>query len=210
MTPIQAATTPQVFVVDDDPSILVALKRLLNSAGFAAQTFSSPREFLAAHDPEIPGCALIDIGMDELSGMELQEKLVLGENPRPIIFVTGCDDVRISVQAMKAGALDFLSKPVMDTVLLAAVENALEIDRSARQSRLEIDDLRRRYETLTPRERQVMAQILRGRLNKQIAYDLGIVEKTAKVHRGRVMEKMEVRSVAALTHIAERLGLFEE
>lgn len=203
------ALAPQVFIVDDDPSVLTALRRLLTSAGFAAQTFSSPREFLAAHDPQVPGCALIDIGMDELGGLELQEQLALGDFPRPIIFVTGCDDVRISVQAMKAGALDFLSKPVSDNVLLTAVESALALDRKTRLDRQEIADLRHLYDSLTQRERQVMARILRGRLNKQIAFDLGIVEKTAKVHRGRVMAKMQVRSVAALTHIAERLGLFE-
>src|SRR5215475_4334968 len=109
---------PQVFVIDDDKSILVALKRLLNSAGFEAKIFSSPREFLEAHDPDVPGCAVVDIGMDELNGITLQEKLMAGENPRPIIFVTGCDDVHVSVQAMKAGAIDFLSKPVSDTDLL--------------------------------------------------------------------------------------------
>jgi FixJ family two-component response regulator len=200
---------PEVFVVDDDPSVLTAVKRLLTSAGFTVQTFSSPLEFLCAHDPDVPGCAVIDIGMDELNGIALQERLTLGDNPRPIIFLTGCDDVRISVQAMKAGALDFLSKPVPDTILLAAVERALENDRKARVARQETADLRRRYESLTSRERQVMAHVIRGRLNKQIAFDLGIVEKTAKVHRGRMMEKMQVRSVAALAHIADRLSLFE-
>jgi FixJ family two-component response regulator len=200
---------PQVFIIDDDPSILVALKRLLNSAGYDARTFTSPREFLACHDSEVPGCALVDVGMDELSGIALQERLSLGDNPRPIVFVTACDDVRVSVQAMKAGAIDFLSKPVSDVALLSAVRNALELDHKTRQERRELAELRRRYGILTLREREVMAHILRGRLNKQIAYDLGIVEKTAKVHRGRVMEKLEVRSVAALTHIAERLGLYE-
>lgn len=200
---------PQVFLVDDDPSVLTAVKRLLNSADFSTQAFSSPLEFLCAHDPEVPGCAVIDVGMDELGGITLQEKLSAGDNPRPIIFLTGCDDVRISVQAMKAGALDFLVKPVADTVLLAAVKSALERDHKLRQARQEVAELRRRYEGLTARERQVMAQVLKGRLNKQIAFDLGIVEKTAKVHRGRVMEKMQVRSVAALTHIAERLGLLQ-
>jgi FixJ family two-component response regulator len=197
---------PQVFVVDDDPSVVTALKRLLTSAGFSAQTFLSPLEFLSAHDPAVPGCAVIDIGMDSMSGIALQERLLLDGEPRPIIFLTGCDDVQISVQAMKAGALDFLSKPVPDNVLLAAVEKAIEQDRQARAIRWENAELRRRYDSLTPREREVMGHIVQGRLNKQIAFELGIVEKTAKVHRGRVMEKMQVRSVAALVHIAERLN----
>jgi FixJ family two-component response regulator len=155
----------------------------------------------------VPGCAVIDVGMDTMSGIVLQERLMLGDQPRPIIFLTGCDDVRVSVQAMKAGALDYLSKPVSDHALLSAVENAIALDRKARAHRGENAELRRRYDTLTTREREVMAQIVRGRLNKQIAFDLGIVEKTAKVHRGRVMEKMQVRSVAALVRIAERLEL---
>ncbi|HEY1612426.1 MAG TPA: response regulator [Rhizomicrobium sp.] len=208
MNGLMESVSPQVFVIDDDPSILVALKRLLNSAGYEARTFTSPREFLACHDADVPGCAVVDVGMDELSGIALQERLSLGDNPRPIVFVTACDDVRVSVQAMKAGAIDFLSKPVSDVALLSAVRSALELDHKGREERRELAELRHRYGMLTLREREVMAQILRGRLNKQIAYDLGIVEKTAKVHRGRVMEKMEVRSVAALTHIAERLGLY--
>jgi len=201
------APVPQIFVVDDDPSVLTALKRLLNSAGFSTRTFLSPLDFLSAHDPDVPGCAVIDVGMDKMSGIVLQERLMLGDSPRPIIFLTGCDDVRVSVQAMKAGALDYLSKPVSDHDLLTAVENAIELDRKARAHRGENAELRRRYDSLTTREREVMAQIVRGRLNKQIAFDLGIVEKTAKVHRGRVMEKMQVRSVAALVRIAERLEL---
>lgn len=201
--------SPQVFVVDDDPSILMALKRLLNSAGYEARTFSSPREFLACHDSNAPGCAVVDIAMEELSGITLQECLNLGDNPRPVVFVTACDDVQVSVQAMKAGAVDFLSKPVSDVALLNAVRNALDLDHKSRQERRELSELRDRYATLTPREREVIAHVLRGRLNKQIAYDLGIVEKTAKVHRGRIMEKMGVRSVAALAYVAARLGLYE-
>src|SRR4051812_25110399 len=204
---MEGDTTPQVFVVDDDPSVLTALKRLLTSAGFNTRTFLSPLDFLSAHAPEVPGCAVIDVGMDTMSGIVLQERLILGGSPRPIIFLTGCDDVRVSVQAMKAGALDYLSKPVSDHDLLTAVESAIEQDRKARIQRGENAEFRRRYDSLTTREREVMAQIVRGRLNKQIAFDLGIVEKTAKVHRGRVMEKMQIRSVAALVRIAERLEL---
>jgi FixJ family two-component response regulator len=199
------AQARQVFVVDDDPSVLTALKRLLNSAGFLTQTFLSPLDFLSAHDPEIPGCAVIDVGMDQMSGIVLQERLMSGKQPRPIIFLTGCDDVRVSVQAMKAGALDYLTKPVSDQTLLGAVEHALDKDSKARASRQEVEELRRRYDSLTLREREVITQIVRGRLNKQIAFHLGIAEKTAKVHRGRVMEKMQVRSVAALVQIAGRL-----
>src|SRR3569623_1890986 len=126
---MNAPETPQVFLVDDDPSVLTALNRLLSSAGFSPRTFLSPLEFLSVHDPSVPGCAVIDVGMDMMSGIVLQERLMLGEQPRPIIFLTACHDVRVSVQAMKAGALDYLSKPVSDHDLLESVPAAIELDR---------------------------------------------------------------------------------
>jgi len=195
-----------IFVVDDDRSVLTALSRLLTTAGYHVRTFESPRSFLAAHDPEVPGCALLDVGMAEVDGLALQDILTRSGHTRPIIFITGNDDVKTSVRAMKAGALDYLTKPVQDTALLAAVESAIGADIEARRTRGERDGLKSRYAQLTPREREVMALVTRGRLNKQIAADLGIVEKTVKVHRARVMEKMGVRSVAALVHIAEKLA----
>jgi FixJ family two-component response regulator len=195
-----------VFIVDDDRSVLTAVSRLLTTAGYRVKTFDSPMSFLAEHDPSVPGCALLDIGMAEVDGLALQDILTRSDHARPIIFITGNDDVKTSVRAMKAGALDYLTKPVQDTALLAAVESALGADLEARRMRGEQSLLRERFQQLTSREREVMALVVRGRLNKQIAADLGIVEKTVKVHRARVMEKMAVRSVAALVHVAERLA----
>lgn len=199
--------TPCVFVVDDDRSVLKAFSRLLGAAGYSVRTFDSPCEFMEHHDPSVPGCSLLDVGMGELDGLAIQERLQHEGNMRPIIFITGCDDVNTSVRAMKAGAMDYLTKPVQQEALLAAVESAVEADLKAACSRREIADLHERYQQLTPRECQVMSQVVSGRLNKQIANDLDIVEKTVKVHRARVMEKMRVRSVAALVHAAERLGI---
>lgn len=199
--------TPCVFVVDDDRNILKAFSRLLGTAGYAVRTFDSPKEFLAHHDPAVPGCALFDVGMSEIDGLSLQEHMVSEGNTRPIIFVTGCDNVEAGVRAMKAGAVDYLTKPVQDEALLAAVGTAIETDLKAACARREIAELHARHNQLTPREREVMSSVIRGRLNKQIANDLGIVEKTVKVHRARVMEKMQVRSVAALVHAAERMGV---
>jgi FixJ family two-component response regulator len=195
-----------VFVVDDDPSILRAFSRLLGAAGYKVRTYDTPAEFLTQHDASVPGCALLDVRMDEIDGLGIQDRLRQQGSARPVIFVTSCDDVQTSVHAMKAGALDFLSKPVQEPVLLAAVRAAVERDARSRQETSELDDLRGRLAQLTTREREVMVQVVKGRLNKQIANDLAIVEKTVKVHRARVMEKMGVRSIAALVHIADRLG----
>ena len=198
---------PCVYIVDDDRSVLNAMSRLLTVSGYFVRAFDSPQDFLAQHDPGIPGCALLDIGMDEVDGLALQEALRRAETARPIIFITGRDDVRTSVRAMKAGAIDYLTKPVTDTTLLAAVETAIATDRKVRREQAEIAALRERFSGLTERETEVMTHVVRGRLNKQIAFDLGIVEKTVKVHRARIMEKLGVRSVAALVHIADRLGV---
>jgi len=202
----QTSAEPCVFVVDDDRSILAAFSRLLGAAGYKVRTYSSPSDFLASHDSAIPGCALFDVGMSEMDGLTLQERLLNEGIDRPVIFVTGQDDLRNGIRAMKAGAMDYLSKPVQEEALLQAVGNAMELDRAARHERTEIASLIQRVEDLTPREREVMAHVVRGRLNKQIASDLGVVEKTVKVHRARVMEKMQVRSVAALVQIADRLA----
>jgi len=203
---VQTSLEPCVFVVDDDRSILSAFSRLLGAAGYKVRAYSSAADFLAAHDSAVPGCALFDVGMGEMDGLMLQEQLHKEGVERPVIFVTGQDDLRNGIRAMKAGAMDYLSKPVQEAALLEAVGNAIELDRSARCERIEIAALRQRIDELTPREREVMAHVVRGRLNKQIANDLGVVEKTVKVHRARVMEKMQVRSIAALVHVADRLN----
>ena len=194
-------------MVDDDPSVLRALARLFAAAGLDARAFPSPAAFLQAHDPATPGCLVLDFALPGLDGLELQQALTVSDCARPIVFITGRGDIPTSVRAMKGGAVDFLTKPVNDEDLLAAVHNALEIDRAAREAQVEVDELRQRLATLTPREREVLAHVVAGRLNKQIAADLGIVEKTIKVHRARMMEKMAVRSLADLVRIAERLGI---
>jgi FixJ family two-component response regulator len=193
-----------VFLVDDDPSVLRALTRLLQVAGHQVQAFRSPAEFLAAHDPAVPGCAVLDLAMPGLNGLDLQQALAASSCLRPVIFVSGRGDVPSSVQAMKAGAVDFLTKPVSEEDLLAAVRRALDRDRLMRQARAELAVIAERLSTLTPREREVLGLVVAGRLNKQIAAELGTVEKTIKVHRSRVMEKMCVRSVADLVRLAER------
>lgn len=194
-----------VYVVDDDSHVLRAFRRLLETVGYKVATYDSPVEFLASHDPTLPGCALLDVGMTELSGLETQEKLQALGDTRPIIFVTGHDDVKTGILAMKSGACDYLIKPVPEDVLLAAVETAVRMDLTAFQERIHVGELSQHWQSLTHREREVMEHVVRGRLNKQIAGDLNIVEKTVKVHRSRVMEKMCTRSVAGLVHIAEQL-----
>ena len=198
---------PTVFVVDDDPAVLKSLSRLLRSAGLAVAAFSSPREFLNCHDPDSPGCVVLDVAMPGLNGLELQQALIAGGHELSIVFLTGHGDIPMSVRAMKGGAVDFLTKPVHDDDLLKAVCAALEKDRLHRQARAEIAALQQRLRVLTPREHEVMEHVISGRLNKQIAADLGIVEKTIKVHRARVMRKMKVRSIAELVRLAERAGI---
>jgi FixJ family two-component response regulator len=196
---------PTVFIVDDDPAVLKGLSRLLRSVEFNVVTVGSPEEFLAQHDPCAPGCLILDVAMPGLNGLELQEALTQKASSIPIIFVTGHGDIPMGVQAMKRGALDFLTKPVSDDDLIKAVHAALEKDRIAWQARDEQNDIQARLATLTPREREVMTHVVTGQLNKQIANDLGTVEKTIKVHRARVMEKMKVQSVAELVRLTERL-----
>lgn len=196
---------PTVFVVDDDQAVLKSLSRLLRAAGFNVATFGSPQEFLERNDFHAPGCLLLDLAMPGLNGLELQAALETKGNTIPIIFLTGHGDVPTSVQAMKRGALDFLTKPVNDNDLLTAVQAAIEKDRSSREARAELDDIKQRLATLTPREREVLSHVVSGQLNKQIAFDLGTVEKTIKVHRARVMEKMKVDSLAELVRLTERV-----
>ena len=199
--------TPTVFVVDDDSAVRKGLARLLRSAGLAVTTFASPREFLEQHDPNAPGCLVLDVAMPGLNGLELQQTLIAGGHELAIVFLTGHGDIPMSVQAMKRGAVDFLTKPVNDDDLLAAVRVAIEKDRLHRAERAEVADIQLRLATLTSREREVLQHVISGQLNKQIAADLGTVEKTIKVHRARVLEKMRVHSVAELVHLAERVGI---
>ena len=196
---------PTVFIVDDDPAVLKSLSRLLRASQVNVVTFGSPQEFLERYDPHTPGCLVLDVAMPGLNGLELQEALRVKGSAIPIIFLTGHGDIPMSVQAIKGGALDFLTKPVHDKDLLKAVEAALEKDRIERQSRAELDEIQERLATLTPREREVLTHVVSGQLNKQIAYDLGTVEQTIKVHRARVMEKMKVNSMAELVRLTERL-----
>src|SRR4029078_262985 len=195
------------FLVDDDPAVLKAITRLLNAAGYRTRSFSSPQEFLSAHDPSIPGCAIIDLVMSELDGLHLQQALLETGSERPIIFLSGKGDVSTSVRAMKAGAVDFLTKPVKREALFSAVVRAAKVDALSRQKRDESKSIGDRLATPTHREREVLEYVIAGRLNKQIAASLGTVEKTVKVHRGRMMAKLGVKSVADLVRLADKAGI---
>jgi FixJ family two-component response regulator len=195
------------FLVDDDPAVLKSITRLLNAAGYKTKSFSSPHEFLSSHDPSIPGCAIIDLVMSELDGLHLQQALIDTGSERPIIFLTGKGDISTSVRAMRAGAVDFLTKPVKREALFAAVVRAASVDAATRQKRNESKSIVERLSTLTHREREVLQYVIAGRLNKQIAASLGTVEKTVKVHRGRMMAKLGVRSVADLVRLADKAGI---
>jgi FixJ family two-component response regulator len=194
----------KVFIVDDDSHVLKALTRLLRAKGYDPEAFTSPQEFLAQHNAAIPGCAVLDVAMPGLNGLALQRVLTEGGEQRPVIFLTGKGDVPTGVRAMKAGAIDFLIKPVRDAELLDAIARAYQEDTRARQRRAELAAVQAKIATLTRREREVLSHVVAGKLNKQIAGDLGTVEKTIKVHRGRMMEKLGVRSVAELVRLVER------
>lgn len=196
-----------VFLVDDDLGVLKALARLLRARGYETRSFTSPHEFLAQHDPDIPGCVVLDLSMPDLDGLALQQALTARDTQRPTIFLTGKGDIPTSVRAMKAGAIDFLTKPVSQEDLLRSIARAEEVDTRARLNRAEIAAVQARLATLTPREREVLPHVIAGRLNKQIAADLGTVEKTIKVHRARMMQKLGVRSVADLVRLAEKVKI---
>lgn len=190
-----------------DRSVRISLSRLLETAGYRARSFDSAERFLEEQDSDAPGCLLLDIGLPGMSGLELQRLLVGLPNARPVVFLTGTGDIPASVQAMKAGAVDFLTKPIDDVRLLAAVEQALRLDAQQRQERAIHSSIDQHVDSLSWRERQVMELVICGRLNRQIGVDLGIKEKTVKVHRKRVMEKMGVRSVANLVQLVIRAGV---
>jgi len=187
-----------VTVVDDDALVLRSLGRLLESRGFAVQTFSSAQDFLERSERAVPGCILMDLSMPGLSGLELQQVLTEAQDSRPVVFISGRGSVPSSVEAMKAGALDFLTKPLDEEKLIGAVQAALQKDRASQQRRAEHASIIGRLATLTLRERQVLSRVVDGKLNKQIAAELGTAEKTIKVHRARMMRKMQVDSLAEL------------
>ncbi len=196
-----------VFVLDDEPGMVKALTRLLQVEGFAVQGFTSAKTFLESYRAEEVSCLVLDVTMPEINGLELQEWLTRSGSLLPIVFLTGNGDIPMTVQAIKAGAADFLTKPVDDKSLLSAVRSALQRAGEQHEFIAETARLRQRYSSLTPRERDVMGHVIAGQLNKQIAYDLGTGEQTIKVHRHRVMEKMGAGSVADLVRASERLGL---
>lgn len=205
ITPDAKADRPLVLIVDDDEEVRTALQELMESVGLDAVGFASPRELLDSELPDRPGCLVLDVRMPGASGLDLQQQLAAKGNLKPIIFLTGHGDIPMTVQAMKAGAIDFLTKPVRDQTLLDAVTVAIERDVAqravARQARQHFDH----FATLTQREREVMREVARGRLNKQIAFDLGIKEITVKLHRGNVMRKMQAASVGELMRVWETL-----
>ena len=199
--------TPTIFIVDDDASVRKSLERLIESMGFNVQTFTSSKEFLHCDQPDVPCCLVLDIRMPGLSGLALQDKLIEADYTIPIIFITGHGDISMSVRAMKKGAVDFLTKPFNDQDLLDAIHKAIAQDKSVRQEQFEISEIQKCVDSLTPREREVFALVVTGMLNKQIAYDLKISEKTVKVHRARVMQKMHAKSLAHLVRLADKVGV---
>ena len=203
-----SVTEPTVHVVDDDASFLAAISRLLRANGFAVKTYSSAREFLERRDADAPGCVLADLQMPGMNGLELQSELEQSCNPLPILFLTGHGDIPSSVRAMRGGAEDFLEKLAPKKALLDAVNRALARDARERNTRARQLELRARFDTLSERELEVLSHVVRGRLNKQIAYDLGIHERTVKLHRTAITTKLNVQSVAELTRLTQEAGIF--
>jgi FixJ family two-component response regulator len=204
---VTAPAAGRVFIVDDDASVRRSLVRLVSAAGYQVEAFASAREFLARPPLDAPGCLVLDVRMPGLTGLELQEALATAGRLLSTVFITGYGDVSVGVKAMKGGAVDFLTKPVDRRELLGAIERALTRARQARHDAARVAEVRRRVETLTPREMQVFALVVTGMLNKQIAFELGVGEKMVKVHRARVMEKMRAGSLAELVRLADQGGV---
>jgi FixJ family two-component response regulator len=196
-----------VFIVDDDDGVRQSLKNLIGSVRLQVKVFASAQEFLRTKRPDVPGCLVLDVRLPGLSGLDLQKRMADAGIEIPIIFITGHGDIPMTVRAMKAGAVEFLTKPFRDQDLLDAIHQALERDRKTREERAKIEEVHSRYQSLTPREREVMALVVTGLLNKQIAGELGTSETTVKIHRHQVMEKMEAGSLADLVRMADKLGI---
>jgi FixJ family two-component response regulator len=205
-----ADATPTVLVVDDDPALRESVGRLLRSLGLETQLFASIADFLESDPPDGPSCLVLDVRLPGKSGLDLQRELAGANRELPIIFITGHGDIPMTVQAMKGGAIEFLTKPFRDQDLLDAIQLGLSRDRAWRENEEALADLRERFASLSPREREIVIQVARGRLSKQIAHDIGIAEATVKVHRSRAMQKMKARSLPELGRMADKLKLVSE
>lgn len=199
--------SPVIHVVDDDPSFRSAMERLLRAAGYRAITYESVPGFLASFDGNAPGCILLDLQLPGQNGLDLQKSLLKSQNPIPIIFLTAYGDIPATVRAMRDGAVDFLTKPVKKEILFEAVKRALARDAEARERCTQITELQLRYQSLTPREREVLTHVIAGKLNKQIAFDLGTTERTIKAHRASIMEKLRIASLPELVRLAQALKI---